>query len=125
MAHKYGPSHESVTAFLEEVRATPKEAWRPLMEGDTTVQEQAAAVKATVGAMSAAVRAAVDKAGRDAFASVGLTNDDLDRRPRTNARDRVASAAIALAMGDKLAAEHREVLLRVFVDAGFTSVSGS
>lgn len=120
--HEFGPHHAAVEAFLAEVAATPRSAWADLMAADTTVQDRPAATKATVGTMSAAVRGAVDKAARDAFASVGLTNEDVPRRPRTNAREYVALAAIALAMGETLAPEHREVLLRPFVDAGFASV---
>lgn len=122
MTEKYGTNHAQVEAFLAEVGSTPRSAWAGIMADDTTVQERPAATKATVGTMSAAVRGAVDKAARDAFASVGLTNEDVPRRPRTNAREYVASAALALAMGDDLAPEHREVLLRPFVTAGFTSV---
>lgn len=124
MREKFGRNHSAVEAFLTEVAASSRSAWAGLIAADTTVQERPAARKATVGTLSAAVRGAVDKAARDAIATVGLTNDDLPRRPRTNARDYVVLAAIALAMGDELEPEHREVLLRPFVAAGFHSVGG-
>ncbi|MGO1509448.1 MAG: hypothetical protein ACTHXO_06010 [Actinomycetaceae bacterium] len=125
MTEKFGAHHEAVEAFLDEVRATPREAWADLMAGDTTVQERPAAVKAIVGGLPAPTRSAVDKAARDAIAGVGLTDDDLPGRRRRQLGDRVTTAAVALARGGDLAAEHREVLLRPFVDVGFTSVTSS
>ncbi|MGC5617055.1 hypothetical protein [Georgenia sp. Z1491] len=122
MTQKFGEHHDEVQAFLDEVVATPRATWVDLMAGDSTVQERPAAVKAIVGGLPAAVRGAVSSAALEAIDEVGLSDDDLSGRRRRQLRDRVESAAVAVARGDDLAPEHREVLLRPFVDTGFSSV---
>ncbi|MGC5628019.1 hypothetical protein ACPYO6_07195 [Georgenia sp. Z1344] len=124
MTPKYGQHHDDVQAFLDEVVATPSETWVGLMAGDTTVQERPAAVKAIVGGLPAAVRGAVSSAALAAISEVGLTDEHLTGRRRRQLHDRVETAAVAIARGDDLAPEHREVLLRPFVTSGFTSVTG-
>lgn len=122
MTQTYGEHHDEVQAFLDEVVATPRATWVDLMARDSTVQERPAAVKAIVGGLPAAVRGAVSSAALEAIDEVGLSDEDLSGRRRRQLRDRVESAAVAVARGDDLAPEHREVLLRPFVDTGFSSV---
>jgi hypothetical protein len=116
-----GPHGGLVARFLAEVR-TRRVEWAEL-----AVRADGPGVTPAMHAITElpwprAVLSAVDGAGLDAFASLGLSRSDFtDPMALGDVRVSVLAAAKAIAAGDQLAVEHRRVLLQAFADEGFES----
>ncbi len=120
---KFGPRGDLVAQFLDEVR-TKQVDWAAHAEqaenpGVTPAMDAITQVK-----WPRAVLSAVDKAGLEAFASLGLSRADFrDPLALGDVKVSVSSAAKAIAAGDELAIDHRRALLEPFAAAGFQSAA--
>jgi hypothetical protein len=131
MSNKYGPHGEDVEAFLAEVEATTDPAvWDQLAAG-IDLQLRTALVAAGKASsktkLSASVDSAIDRGSRLAYRNLHLTNEDLPHAffGRRDVYDLIGDATLALALGDRLASEHRQTFLGLFATAGFASVLAS
>lgn len=116
-----GPHGDLVARFLGEVRTKhvdwAEHAVRAENPGVTPAMIAIAELR-----WPRAVLSAVDEAGLEAFASLGLSRADFtDPLALGDAKVSVLSAAKAIAAGDQLAVEHRRALLQAFADEGFES----
>jgi hypothetical protein len=123
MANKYGKNGEAVATFLGEVGATDLAGWRAFVELASPTDEFSAALRAAYDApLSASARAAVASASQRTVRSLGLGDSGLGRGiMRISVR--VDTAAIGLAVRDRLAPEHLRVILEPFVAIGFRSIA--
>jgi len=122
---RFGSQGDLVAAFLAEVR-TRQVDW-----AEHAVRAENPGVTPALTAIAElrwprAVLSAVDKAGLEAFASLGLSRADFaDPLALGDVKVSVSSAAKAIAAGDQLAVEHRRALLEPFAAEGFESAAAA
>lgn len=121
MRAELGPHGGLVARFLDEVRTRrvdwPEHAVRAEGPGVTSAMYALAELH-----WPRAVLSAVDEAGLDAFASLGLSRADFtDPLALGDVKVSVLAATKAIAAGDQLPVEHRRALLQAFADEGFES----
>ena len=122
---RFGPQGDLVARFFAELR-TRRIDWA------------AHAVRAENPGVSPAMTAiaelswprtvlnAVDEAGLQAFAALGLSRSDFDDPLALgDVKVSVLSASKAIAAGDRLAIEHRRALLEPFAAEGFESAAAA
>jgi hypothetical protein len=128
MRNKYGPHGEDVEEFLAEVEATTDPAvWDQILaQRDSGARVAAGKALVQIG-LPASVDSAVDRGARLAYRSLHLTRNDLPHAflGLSDVYDTIGDAAAALALGNRLAPEHRRTYLASFAAAGFASVLAS
>jgi hypothetical protein len=124
---KYGPHGDAVAAFLDEVSAADKAAWYGFAETAVPSVAFAAATSALVDTpFSASVQSALYSAALASFRALGLKPADMPPGVRVSAISvRIDGALAAIAVGDKLAAEHRRTLLEPFAAVGFATATAA
>lgn len=125
LSSKFGKNGPDVEQFFDEVSNTSDRGrWAIVLSGYNPESDIAAMDAVREVGLSASVDSAVGKTTYTAVAPIRLTDDDFPgvRGGVGKILGMVGLAAIALALGSKLPAEHRKALLAPFAEAGFTSV---
>jgi hypothetical protein len=117
----FGPHGDLVGALLDEV-ASQRIDWSEFEQGPRAERWLATAGALTEIRWPAALIDAVFSGSTRAYSSLGLRRADFSSPlGRSRVRAAIEGASQAIAAGEKLASEHRRVLLAPFVDAGFVS----
>ncbi|WP_230684944.1 hypothetical protein [Cellulomonas sp. JZ18] len=115
---KYGPNGDLVSAFINALTAGGLD-WQQVV-ADSRTPERRSAIQAVGDVPWPAPRlAAVDKAGLDAFAALGLSRSDFSHPLDLGAlKVAISAASKAVALCDRVGADVVRTLLQPFANQG-------